>query len=206
MKFQKYIGALVLLLSGLGIFSQYDTVKPNQEIVIQFQGIETSPQNVEDALASVRQKLNHIGVADIEISESQDGTLKISYFSTHEVTEIKRLLFENKGLDISSSNIILEEPNSELPSENTSDSYHLKVFEIQKQSDIGSGLTGKSIIVQKPDIERFLDPNYSLGIFQNQYLDTSRHEEESSLILQGTQVVSVSQSYKIPETRAGPAL
>ena len=53
MNFQRYIGAFVFLLSGLGIFNQYDTVKPNQEIVIQFQKAETELNNVEAAIVSV---------------------------------------------------------------------------------------------------------------------------------------------------------
>ncbi|MEM6516600.1 MAG: hypothetical protein AAF688_10495 [Bacteroidota bacterium] len=204
MKFQKYIVALILVLCGFGIFFQYDAVKPNQEIVIQFQGDTAKPVTIENAVATVKQRLKTIGVTEIVISERIDGAFKISYFSDYGVDEIERLLSENSLLQVVSNHLDTDKSSSKTPEKDQSNRYLLKIFEIQKTTDAHSGLSGNSIIVQKSEIERFLNPNYPRAVINNDYGNRKTVSKQSVSFSFIDVLYPVFQYYIIPETRAGP--
>jgi len=200
MNFKKYIGALVFLLSGLGIFSQYDATKPNQEIVLQFQDEITNSEFTELAVASIKLQLQAFGVQEISISEHSDGSLKISYFSEAKVSEVKQFLSEHSGLclDIPLSG------SEKLPSEKHIGLYKVKVSEIQKADDLASGFSGKSIIVQKSDFERFLNPSDFQSESSVNWSRSVRPIQKIRCLSDYLPLTKLQIPYEIPETRAGP--
>jgi len=200
MNFKKYIGALVFLLSGLGIFSQYNSTKPNQEIVLQFQDEITNSVQPELAIASIKEQLQAIGVHEISISELADGTLKISYFSEAEVSEVKQFLSERLELRL---NIPLSD-SEKLPSEKNRGLYKVKVSEIQKTVDLPSGFSDKSIILQKSDFERFLNPSHFQKESAVNWSRSQRPIQKIGCLSDYFPPTKIHIPYEIPETRAGP--
>ena len=72
-----YISTLFLIFTYLGVFHEQVSV-PNQEIVLEFVDTEINQGDVEHTIDDLRAKLVKIGVTNIQIQETQSGTLKIS--------------------------------------------------------------------------------------------------------------------------------
>lgn len=200
MNFRKYIGALVFLLSGLGIFSQYDATKPNQEIVLQFQNEITDSDYTRNTITTITEQLQAIGVHGISISEHTNGTLRISYFSEAQVSEVRRSLSKHSELGLA----MPLSDSEKLPIEKEVGIYKLKVSEIQKTNDLTSGLSDRSIIVQKSDFERFLNPS---DFHKHQTVNWTQYKgaiEKELCLPANLSSTPLRNPYVIPETRAGP--
>src|SRR5690554_2550024 len=68
------------------------STRPNQEIVVRFDAQSVSAADAKRAVSQITKRLKAIGVAHVQVSELHGGKLKVSYYSTIEVSVIKDLL------------------------------------------------------------------------------------------------------------------
>ncbi len=200
MNFKKCIGTLVVILSLLGISSQQNAIDPNQEIVLQFSNDATKSAKSLDVISAVKQQLLSVGIEQVHIQESQDGQIKITYYSDADVADIKRLFSEDQTvvIDFSGSNKTHE------PSEDQKNAYDLKVFEIQNAPDSHLGLAGEWALIQKSDFDRFVNPSDGYATAPETKYPHLLVICEISKFPKYFGCVRTHLSYKIPEVRAGP--
>lgn len=172
---------------------------PNQEIVIQFTDGDVSSNATQKAIAQVKNQLETIEVDNIKIKELENGTLKITYYSDVEVSEIKKIVSE--GIKIAYDHTSDKE-NTRLPSPKELQSYQLDVYEIQSNNDL-VGSTG-TIVEAKSEIIRFFTPDTyatinKLAKGENKCIEESIHQEYQNIA-----IAIQNAQYKIPEVRAGP--
>jgi hypothetical protein len=197
MKTKWYLGALIVILALFGV-SQDNLMVPNQEVVLQFSNTEVSLSEKQLAIASVKEQLEIIGVAQVEISNVANGRLVISYYSNTTVANVKDLLFTASGtIDYTSK----EDNRSNSP---TNQTYNLDVFEITKSSDTGFGSGGKLIFELKQDYDRFSNPN--VYVYASEVTTTQKQIEIAVAYKQSNTIAIAINNipHKIPEGRAGP--
>jgi hypothetical protein len=85
-----YLYTFIIALAILGISLEQNAV-PNQEILIKFTTSQNSVHNTQDAIALVKSKLENVDVSNIKVEELADGTLKLSYYSDLDVSEIQKI-------------------------------------------------------------------------------------------------------------------
>jgi hypothetical protein len=200
MNTRRYIGALIIVLTFLGVVYQQQNTLPNQEIVLQFSDANLTSDEAQNTIATVKQQLLDIGVDNIQLIEGENGTLKITYFSLTDVTSIKRTLSEENGLDLNSNS----QNKSTFPLSENVINYNLNVYEIHNSSDVDWNLAENSVLKVNYENDRVFNPNvYVSGI-------NSDHKEkdiEVKVTLKVRRYIAIAidnTSYKIPEVRAGP--
>src|SRR5690554_2884703 len=86
-----YIPILVIVLAffgtGLG-----PSMHPNQEIVVRFESQSVNATEAQRAVSQITSQLKTIGATHVHASELYDGKLKVTYYSTIDVSVIKDLL------------------------------------------------------------------------------------------------------------------
>jgi len=135
MNSRRYIGALIIVLTFLGVVYQQQNTIPNQEIVLQFTNAKVTSVDTQNTIALVKEKLQNLGANNIQVKETVEGTLKITYYSTTNVSHIKKSLSEENSLSLGYNLNNQDKKSSNLPIENSSISYNLKVYEIQNGND-----------------------------------------------------------------------
>ncbi len=203
MNLRWYISTLVIILSVLGGFSsQQQSSVPNQEVVLQFTGEHVSHEDTQNAIANVKQQLQHAGAENIKVVEQDNGQLKITYYSTSDVTNIKKQLSQDNVLDLGVTAFDDKSKSNKLPSSNTSIDYNVDVYEIHSNYDIG--LSGKLAVELKSDHDRLINPNvFAPSYYLN--IDATEHLRASGYVFRRYIANAIDKySYKIPEVRAGP--
>ncbi|MBD0832256.1 hypothetical protein [Aestuariibaculum sediminum] len=198
MRAKWYFGALIVLISFLGIY-QNRTSEPNQEIVLQFTDVSVTSDEAQNAINEVVSKLQDLGVNTFQVKETPEGKVLISYYSATDVASIKNQLSDDSELQLGFKN-----PSSQkLPNKNNTN-YKFDVFEINKTLDSSSGFGGKHMVTVKQDFDRFFNPN--VYIFNSVVGDN--HEaliSEVALKVFKTIAITIDSSVgNIPEVRAGP--
>ena len=129
-----YIAFVVVALAFIGI-SVEQPIAHNQEIVVQFNAATNAPQEAEKAVAAVKTQLQRIGVHDVQITATFEGTLKITYFSNAEVNAVKALFSAHEQLEFGYTDFSTD-PLTPSNSDHTStNGYELKVREIPTHSE-----------------------------------------------------------------------
>ena len=200
MNTRRYIGALIIVLTFLGVVYQQQSTLPNQEIVLQFTDANLASDEAQNTIATVKQQLQNIGVDNIQLIEGENGTLKITYFSLTDVTSIKRTLSEENSLDLNSNS----QNKSTFPLSENAINYNLNVYEIHNSSDVDWNLAENSVLKVNSENDRVFNSNvYVSGI-------NSDHKEKDIAVkvtLKVRRYIAIeidNTSYKIPEVRAGP--
>ena len=98
MNSRRYIGALIIVLTFLGVVYQQQNSLPNQEIVLQFTDAKVTSSETQNTIAIVKEQLQNLGADNIHVKETQEGTLKITYYSATNVSSIKKILSEENTL------------------------------------------------------------------------------------------------------------
>lgn len=204
MKAKWYLGTFIATLILLGASLQQFSV-PNQEIVVQFDNEEITLQDSKNTIAIVKKQLQNIGVEKIKIFKSENGKLKITYFSNVDVASIKKILSEEKELKLSYSSLNHKEGSSQLPAEKKSSKYQLDVFEIQKSNEKGGDSNGLVIEIL-PENERFFNPDLYYSNKKNDVKIKNDIEKVAYKIYSHISIKIDHTSHKIPEVRAGPVL
>lgn len=200
-----YVITFVVVFSLLGFVSQEQIVIPNQEIVLQFTDIEITSQEAKSTIAIVKKQLQNIGADNIQVKESRNGKLKITYYSSTAVSIIKDTFSKDESLDVDYTSQEQDDNTTEFPSdENTGLSYNLDVYEIQKELDANRGLNGIQLVELDSKSDRFFDPN---TFFSSKNLDFRivNSTVKVAYIIHSNIAIAIDNTSKsIPEVRAGP--
>lgn len=190
-----YISTLFLILIYWGGFQEPISTR-NQEIVLEFFDTKTDQKNIESTSTDIQEKLLKIGVSNIKIQETENGTLKISYFSNVPIETIKVALA--KDTELGSRHKSKNNKNN-APSSN----YNIDIYQLTQEADL-SNLDNKFIFEIKHNADRFTNnDNYAHArSFQinntNQLFKTAYKANRKSPFSKDRT------SHKEPEVRAGP--
>ena len=202
MKAQWYISTLIIILSLFGVVSQQQITVPNQEIVLQFTDASITSEDTQNTIAVVKKQLLDIGVSNIQINETESGTLKITYYSDADVTSIRETFSKEKNLTLDYTFNNQNKDTSKRPFKEHTISYNLDIYEIQNGSDTEWDLNGTSVVELKFESNRFSNPNIyafinAVQINENIEKVTYKSHYNIAIAIDCT-------SHKIPEVRAGP--
>lgn len=152
MRTKWYFGALIVLISFLGIY-QNRTTEPNQEIVLQFADVNITADEAQSAIVKVKAHLQALGANAVTVQQLQAGEIKISYYSTVAAQNIKNLLANDTSLHLGYTKQATNTPSKQ------SKDYKFDVFELYKSNPADSGFGGKHVLNTKQDYDRFFKPN-----------------------------------------------
>jgi len=203
MNSRRYIGALIIVLTFLGVVYQQQNTIPNQEIVLQFTNAKVTSVDTQNTIALVKEKLQNLGANNIQVKETVEGTLKITYYSTTNVSHIKKSLSEENSLSLGYNLNNQEKKPSNLPIENSSISYNLKVYEIQNGNNADWNFVENTILQIKSDNERLFNPNVFVSIIVSDDKEEGNYKVAYNTFRNIALAIDKA-SHNIPEVRAGP--
>ncbi|KJD32588.1 hypothetical protein PK35_10325 [Tamlana nanhaiensis] len=196
-----YITFLIVALSFFGMVSQKQNQQPNQEILVQFTGNTLESGAVDYVVSEIKEKLQDLGIQQVEVKKEASGALRISYFSDTAVSQIKASLVAEGELKIDFNNT--SKSNSTNNPSNTDDlAYNFDVYEIQKSNHSGWDFNAVSISAFDTKSDIYSNTNGFAVAFhlKNENTLTKKRVKSSQYIALAVQHIS----HKIPEVRAGP--
>jgi len=200
-----YFSAALIFVAVLGsILGQHQITLPNQEIVLQFANEDVSLNDTQQTVAIVEQELKRIGVSSIHVGEQEDGRLVISYYSTTDVKNIKKLLSAQKDLALGFISSTKNEIPLPIPTKDTSIVYQLDVYEIKDGQNSYSSLGGQCAVELKTAKQRFLNPNLFIASQEPFFGGGEPILKVDFSFQRSIGIVKDYRSHKIPEVRAGP--
>jgi hypothetical protein len=197
------IGFVVILAFLSGVVTQQHISKPNQEIVLHFTNNTIDYNEVEEAIASIKQQLEAAGVSNIQVAKFDNGELNITYHSASKVSDIKRILSSAGAITLN------DEHPSKLPAEESKPSFDFDVYEIKTVSDTDLNLLGVSTTSStssKGDYKQNLETNPFANETSNAFIIHEQNEITTYKIYNQNRFVFSYNSHNIPEVRAGPYL
>ena len=202
MKARWCISAIIFILTLFGVVNQQQSSIPNQEIVLQFTDVELTSEAVQHTIAKLKSQLQSIGVEKLKVENSENGQLRITYYSDADVASIQKKLLKAKRVALNYA--LNDEGQSKTPSKDIEISYNLDIYEIQKTNDFLSDLDGKFVLEPKLKNDRSSSPNFEMSINDVQCND---HCELVKVAYKVSRNISIEISdalHYIPEVRAGP--
>ncbi|WP_298555295.1 hypothetical protein [uncultured Algibacter sp.] len=197
------ISILIFGLTLFGVVSQQQIAVPNQEIVLQFEDVNLTSKQADDAVVNVKQQLQNLGVKNIKVLSLDAGKLKITYFSDADIASIKQLFLDQETLALQFTSQSQDKDSSKLPFQESSIIYDINVYEIQNGQHSGWDFDGAISLNVEVKSDRFLDPNYiSVESLSYDYTDNLIHvtyKIRRAITIQLSDPLHV-----IPEVRAGP--
>ena len=194
-----YFSTLIIALTLLSVCQKQDAV-PNQEIVMEFANIEVAKNDVQIAIANIKQQLQAVGATNIKVKEAENGALKITYYSHVNVANIKEILSKENHLVLDYAN---NQGQNDSHSSDKQSNYNLDVYEIRKGID-ASSFDGKYVLEIKYDYDRFSNPNIYIS-FQNVTVSKTGHSIKTAYKVNRNIIIAINNtSHKEPEVRAGP--
>ncbi len=179
------------------------TINPNQEIVVRFNTALIDSDEVQQAITTIKGQLQSIGVDDVQVSELSNGKLKVTYFSTKEVSVIEDLFLQHNKLQLGDSDSRSTNGSSEFPFSENATIYKLDVVKIQQDYSAEAGFQG-TLVTFKWAKDQYVKPIFlltaALPDFDLKYNIKSggvKTHPNISLLINTS-------AYKIPEVRAGP--
>jgi len=190
---------LIIILAVFGVCHQ-DASVANQEIVFQFTDHDTTSEEAQNVITAVKKQLLRIGVDNIKVGATQDGRLKISYYSDADVTSIEKMLSQEKELALRHN----PSDQNKVPSDKNPNSYNLDVYEILDHSDVDWDIEGVHVVELKSKNHRLFNPDMSMSVTR---LDERKRIASVAYKIHCTIVLTIdNRSHKIPEVRAGPSV
>ena len=199
---KKYFSALIILITLLGFYKK-QLPAPNQEIELQFANQVTVFEETEEVIQAIKKQLEALGVENIQVRQ-QEGILKIAYFSTEKVTEIKKILAEEGFTSHGKSEEIPSKNALQFHEYGNSDTYKIAVYELQAASSQYAGVHGKYILELQKEFDKssnpnsFANPNLSYVGEVNTIIALAYKESSYTAIHKENNL------HEIPEVRAGP--
>lgn len=202
---KKWYFRVVLSTLALIVVVQRQSVVPNQEIVLEFEDLQITSQEAQDAIENVKKQLQVLGAKNTRVSKgAKKGELRITYHSDADIAYVKGLLSKNHKKE---SDVVFFTSNEAVPNnpfQKRNKEYSLKVYEIQKSSDIEKDLNGISVVEIQQEKDGYTSSNahnIASGInIQNADRLVKVAKNANSAIV----IAIDNTSYKIPEVRAGP--
>lgn len=195
MRAKWYFGTLFLLFISFGAFQEQVSI-PNQEIVLEFVDSKIDKKNIAEAITEVKEKLQKVGIVNINIKKNQNGTLKISYFSNIDIDNVKKELAKENKLLINKSSKNKEENNN-------SYSYNLDIYELTNESDI-SNSDFKFVFEFKSSSDRFTTYNHYAFFKKVTQHKADKLFTSTFKASQNNPFTKDRSTCKEPEVRAGP--
>lgn len=203
MNWRIYITAFVIALAFIGISLDQSNSDPNQEILVQFNTDSISADQALRAVSDIKSQLRAIGIEEVQVSETSDGRLKVTYYSTVDVDVIKSLFFKQNKLQIDDTSSEERKSPSKFPFTNDSNTYIVDVVKIQ--NDFNADISLQGVLVEvKSSNNQYIKPQVSavtsevaFGLIYNIESQIVIDYNASSLFVEDV-------SHKIPEGRAGP--
>lgn len=195
-----YFSGLLLVLAFFG-FGSERTAVPNQEIVIQFSDVEVTLEETQDAITAVKGQLETLAATNIRLQELGKGTLKITYYSTTDVSQVRELLL--KGRDLAHAASITTDTDSEFPLTNGEKYYEIGIHTLQDGHDL-VGTSSEGFLESKSESIRYFTPTTDVSVqpfFKSQIPTTN---SVAFAVYYHIMITVDESSYKIPEVRAGP--
>lgn len=196
-----YLSALLVVLTLVGVSLDQMTV-PNQEIVVQFSAESVSSENTKDTIEIVTTQLESLGAAQINVSESANGLLKITYYSNQDVALIKRTLAKQQLLDLGVTTFGTSE-SSDVPTERPVKLYELDVHEITQLADYDSDINGVALTLESKTT-RFYVQNVHFGTAPFLLPERIETQEVAYQFQKQISLLITTPHFIIPEVRAGP--
>lgn len=202
MSLKKYIGAIVVILTLLGIANQQQVDVHNQEIVLEFNEANVSGVDADVAISILKEELQHLGVKDFRVVENNDGKLKITYYSNTAVSSVKRILLKKIRSKLNTSDD--EDAPFNVPFEDNDVAYNLDVHEIQNGDSTDSRLNGIEVLELKPKTDRLFKPE-TLASVTTEYSKKEDVNFKVAFNLHKNSLHALQHALQqIPEVRAGP--
>ena len=197
-----YIPVLIIALAYFGISKEIST-RPNQEIVVQFDANSVSIDEAQCAVSEITNQLKRIGVADVKVSELQDGKLKVTYYSTIDVVIIKNLFYKQNKLRLDDTAFTKKDNSSKIPFSNDSNNYRLDVIKIQKDYGLDLGFNGLPVELKSVK-DQYVNQVVSLATTDANLSLKNNFEIVAYKNYRNVSLLIDTSSHKIPEVRAGP--
>ena len=201
MNSRRYIGALIIVLTFLGAVYQQQNTLQNQEIILQFTDVKVTSAKTQSTIAIVKKQLQDLGANNIQVKETKNGTLKITYYSNTDVVNIKKTLSQEKKLVL---DYTANKESSKLPAKNSSIGYNLDVYEIKQGNQTDWNLVKNNVLEQKLEHDRFFNPNFFVLINTNYLNDKDLITKVAFKVRRNVTIAIDNTSHNIPEVRAGP--
>jgi hypothetical protein len=198
-----YLGTLLIILAVLGVVNQQQISVPNQEIVVQFADARIASNNAQNAIALVKEELQELGAENIRVVKSQEGYLKITYFSATDVAAIKKTLAKRNTLR-PEEDFKHDKHPEDFPFQDNPISYNIDVYEIEKDASNDWDFNDTFVLELKPKSDRFFNPNVLASFKESDITDRSNSIEVSLNVYKHIATSVNSRFYNIPEVRAGP--
>lgn len=200
MKNKWYLIAFVVTLAIVGISLEQKEV-PNQEIHIQFSDTEAKQDQIQHAVALVKNELNSLKIDNLRIEELANETLKISYYSDVAISDIRKVLSDAIEVGRTDGSYTAYD-NSQLPFEKEIAPYHLDIYKIQETKDL-NGATS-DVLEPKSEATR----SSSVKSYATLSKLTLKQQNNTEKIVYNAYTKGAialnNSSNKIPESRAGP--
>ena len=199
----KWLGSLcIVALACFGVNLKQEA-SPNQEIELQFQTNWVTSSEAQQAISHIKEKLQSIGIRDIQVAAVPGDPIKISYYSNVDVSLVKGLFTSEENLTLDYSSPLKESTPSNLPFSNGEVPYQLLITEISKESPNHLGFNG--ILVELKSIRDHYVNHIDYGcVFYSEFSVKKWIEKKSKNLHNSSVVLIENTSYKIPEVRAGP--
>jgi hypothetical protein len=195
MRIKWYASTLFLIFIYLGAFHEKVTI-PNQEIVLEFVDTKIKTKEIKNTIANVKEKLKKVGVSNITIEETKDGTLKISYYSKVGVKNVKKAFAKD-------FQFLLNQDSENNKNDYKYSDYNIDIYELSDNSDL-SNFDNNFILEIKYSSERFTT-NHSNIFLRNLELQKANQLYKTAYnISKNNPFTKDYTSYNEPEVRAGP--
>lgn len=199
MKAKWFIGALLFICLCFGAF-QDKVHEPNQEIVVEFVGAKNHKNNIDNTIIDVKEKLLGAGATNIEVKETKNGALKISYYSIVNAADIKEILSEDHLLGLQNSS---KKQENNFPFSKTTSTYNLDVYELNTDIEI-SNLDKNAVLEIKFDAQRFLTNQNYASLEGVQVKEADKLFKTQYTFHKSLSIHKDNKPHCKPEVRAGP--
>jgi len=173
MNLKRFTGALVILITFLGVIYQQQNTPPNQEIVLQFTDAHVTISETQHTLNLIKNQLHHLGAHNIRVKEIDGGILTITYYSTIEASHIKKNLIQKSYLLKGYSNRSQNHSSEKSPLKNDVVNYDVDVFLLKNTNDIKSNQLAAIFLELSADNQRILIPK--ILIFSPKLYDKNKN-------------------------------
>ncbi|OZV66792.1 hypothetical protein [Winogradskyella aurantia] len=191
----------ILLVSGLGAYLNHST-PPNQQILVNFTATDISSYDTKSAIENIEVVLGLQGAEKIQISELQNGQLKITYYSNTDIYRIKNALTREIGFHFNLDDN--REHSKHTSKEQGHTDYRLKISELNGETGISWHFDATEVITPNFKSDRFSPIKLKTYARLNPS-DTSNKRLVGSLVsYHPSTVYKKKNAYKIPQVRAGP--